>query len=251
MAAPLKYFTGIGSRETSPELLQVARSLARKLVGERGYGLRTGEASGADWAFGAGGLEGFTKLAKTNPNVRLEDLVELYTPLSPSPARIQALHSQLRKVTRTPDIKNKKQLEELLSLLIENHPGNVPRRLSPKTGIPFAATTPKWKYHFRNPLQLLGGGLDKPSDFVLATLADEFYTGGVKRGVKLKPRDPALMGGTGQNLRIAMKKDIPVVVLNKQVAPEKRAKMLPRLMKSNPDIDWEALFNYLAAGYTK
>ena len=45
-----KYYTGIGSRETPEEILEVMRALAKKL-GTKGYTLRTGGAPGADMAF--------------------------------------------------------------------------------------------------------------------------------------------------------------------------------------------------------
>lgn len=48
-----KYYAGVGSRETPPEILQKMRDLAGRLA-QRGYILRSGAADGADSAFEAG-----------------------------------------------------------------------------------------------------------------------------------------------------------------------------------------------------
>lgn len=52
----MKYYTGIGSRQTPGPILQLMEAAARKLAGE-GWILRSGHAQGADRAFevGAGG----------------------------------------------------------------------------------------------------------------------------------------------------------------------------------------------------
>lgn len=47
-----KFYAGVGSRQTPPQVLQVMRALAAKL--EPNYGLRSGGAGGADSAFEAG-----------------------------------------------------------------------------------------------------------------------------------------------------------------------------------------------------
>jgi hypothetical protein len=51
----MNYYTGIGSRQTPPEILSVMTDIARFLA-ETGYVLRSGGASGADTAFESGVL---------------------------------------------------------------------------------------------------------------------------------------------------------------------------------------------------
>ena len=46
----MKYYTGIGSRETPKDIMQLMSKLAYKLASE-GYILRSGAAQGADTAF--------------------------------------------------------------------------------------------------------------------------------------------------------------------------------------------------------
>lgn len=50
------YYTGVGSRETPPEMLETMRKLGAWLA-KRGYVLRSGGADGADAAFEAGALD--------------------------------------------------------------------------------------------------------------------------------------------------------------------------------------------------
>ncbi len=53
MSSPVRYYTGIGSRETPPEALQTMARCARWLA-EHGLVLRSGGAPGADTAFESG-----------------------------------------------------------------------------------------------------------------------------------------------------------------------------------------------------
>lgn len=50
------WYTGIGSRDTPPEVLEQMQSIARQLA-ELGFGLRSGRAEGADAAFQKGATE--------------------------------------------------------------------------------------------------------------------------------------------------------------------------------------------------
>lgn len=50
------WYTGIGSRNTPPEVLEQMQSIARQLA-ELGFGLRSGRATGADAAFQKGATE--------------------------------------------------------------------------------------------------------------------------------------------------------------------------------------------------
>lgn len=51
-----KYYAGIGSRETPPNILKQMEEIALKLS-DKGYILRSGHANGADQAFGRGAKE--------------------------------------------------------------------------------------------------------------------------------------------------------------------------------------------------
>lgn len=51
----MRYYTGIGSRGTPSEILEIMTDIARFLA-ETGYTLRSGGASGADTAFESGVL---------------------------------------------------------------------------------------------------------------------------------------------------------------------------------------------------
>jgi hypothetical protein len=63
----MKYYTGIGSRKTPPQVLILMSKIA-SLMEEKGYILRSGGASGADQAFASG--------------VRNENNMEVYLPWS-------------------------------------------------------------------------------------------------------------------------------------------------------------------------
>lgn len=52
----MKFYAGIGSRQTPPEILELMTKIAVKLR-EQGWTLRSGHATGADWAFEQGARE--------------------------------------------------------------------------------------------------------------------------------------------------------------------------------------------------
>ena len=63
-----KYYSGIGSRNTPPDIKDLMKVIAEKLA-EKGFTLRSGSSPGADIAFEKGALEGGGK-------------IELYLPFS-------------------------------------------------------------------------------------------------------------------------------------------------------------------------
>lgn len=209
-------YTGIGSRELPQRILDIMASLGKKLAG-RGYKLRTGDAPGADRAFAIGAEAG-------RGDKSIQEVLDLFAPLGN--ARI--LPPNIRASRKIPP-KEGAVFDELLKLVEEFHP------LKPKGK--HIARNPKFRYHFRNPLQLMGEGMDKPSDFVLAAVNPRYF----------KTKNTRDLGGTGQNLRIAMAKDIPHIILNPEYPSAKRRAFLSRLTKSNPDVDWEGLFGWLEA----
>lgn len=73
----MKWYTGVGSRETPQDIQDVMTRLALKLAGE-GYCLRSGAAQGADRAFELGWLEWYSRQTPwpDGDNVR----AEIYVP---------------------------------------------------------------------------------------------------------------------------------------------------------------------------
>jgi len=210
-------YTGIGSRQLPRKLLDLMEALGLKLRG-KGYKLRTGDAPGADRAFALGA-------SKDLKPKDLDNFLELYAPLGDQ----RYLPSLLSSARRVPP-REGPVFDELMQLLKQYHP-------STPSGVKLH-THPSFRYHFRNPLQLFGANMDKPSDFVMAAVNPKYF----------KTKDLRDLGGTGQNLRIAKAKDIPTVILNPEYPNAKRMLLLDRLRESNPDLDWEKFFKFLDKG---
>ena len=67
----MRYYTGVGSRETPPEIMTLMTRIAGKLARE-GWTLRSGGADGADWAFEEGWLDWFLNEGDKSQDVRAE-----------------------------------------------------------------------------------------------------------------------------------------------------------------------------------
>ena len=147
----MKYYTGVGSRQTPPNVLRLMTDIARFLC-ETGYILRSGGAPGADFYFEAG-VSGRTKK-------------EIYIPWKD----FNGSGSLKYRVT-----------DEALKLAAKFHPAF--DRLS------YGAR----KLMGRNGYQVLGLGLNTPSDFLICW---------TKNGKET--------GGTAQAIRIARSRYIPV-----------------------------------------
>ena len=112
----LKYFTGIGSRETPARVLDLIRDVSKKLVLD-GYVLRSGGANGADSAFAYGwgdayqennGVQhaeiyipwnGFNSLWDGNKNVKL---VQDRAIIRDAHALLKDIHPAFNKLTKGP-----------------------------------------------------------------------------------------------------------------------------------------------------
>ncbi len=75
----IKYYTGIGSRETPEEVMGAMTEIARKLSG-KGYTLRSGGATGADTAFENGAKYKQIFLPWSPFNSRHEDGIDYIVP---------------------------------------------------------------------------------------------------------------------------------------------------------------------------
>ena len=128
-----KYYAGIGSRRTPPQVLQVMRALANKL--EPTYGLRSGAAPGADSAFESG--------------VRYLANQQIFLPS----------RSFQGRVAGQPGYFDASQLEAFQQAL-----ATVPRY----HGAPHLLSDFAQKLMARNAMQILGPDLRSPSSFVIA-----------------------------------------------------------------------------------
>ena len=147
----MNIYTGIGSRQTPPDVLRQMTRIAANLD-LSGYLLRSGGAAGADSAFEAGVSE--------------QDHMEIYLPWKGFNDN-KSSHYGVSQAA--------------LDMAALYHPawnrcGSAAR-----------------KFHARNCYQMLGESLKGPSDFVLC-----WTPGG------------AVTGGTGQALRIALDRQIPI-----------------------------------------
>lgn len=169
LSAATQTYSGIGSRSTPPEALQCLRDFAARLARE-GYELRSGAAAGADTACEEGcDLAGGAK--------------SIWLPW----AGFQNRRPNPEESTFLPE----PQAFEMAALL---HP-----RWAMLTRGPRAL-------HARNCHQLLGPGLDKPSDFVLCWTAD---------GAQSAAEVNAKTGGTGTAIRLASQRGVPVFNLSR------------------------------------
>lgn len=157
-----RYYAGIGSRETPQPICDLMAQVAEKLEG-KGWILRSGGAAGADSAFEAG---------VSNP-----ERMEIYLPSSYFNGRSSSREGYI-------DASKLDSFPKALKTVDLFHPA--PGRLS---------DFPR-KLMARNAMQVLGGSLEDPSQFVAA------WTVGGK-----------VAGGTGQALRIARHHNILVINL--------------------------------------
>ena len=167
----MKHYTGVGSRETPPEILELMTKVARMLA--RGqWTLRTGGAVGADQAFELGWVHDLQNAGKA--------LAEIYLPWEgyEKHSRDMMFGCNILPCEENPE---KYLIAEEMA----------------------AAVHPNWgackqgarKLHTRNVYQVLGRNLKTPSKFLLA------WTKLTKAG------NPT--GGTATAIRLAESYDIP------------------------------------------
>lgn len=173
----MKYYTGIGSRETPADICRLMTQVAIYLQ-IQGYTLRSGGAQGADAAFERG-----ARGAK-----------EIWLPWP-------SFNSNLSRLFPS------KEAHDLASTL------------HPKWNI---LTPGAKKLHARNMHQILGIDLDTPSEFVVC------WT-----------KDGEASGGTGQALRLAIQRQIPIFNLKKdkeEFSKFLREKFRKRVDKENETV---------------
>jgi hypothetical protein len=154
----MKYYAGIGSRETPREVCLYMTAIAKKLA-SLGYTCNSGGADGADSAFERG--------AVVNR--------QIFLPWDGFNRRTVA---------------NMIKLHGEGSYLVPAFNPDLVRKYHPK---PDALSDAGWKFMSRNSYQVLGKDLNTPVEFVLC------WT-----------KDGKASGGTGQALRIAKDRGIPI-----------------------------------------
>lgn len=169
----MKYYTGIGSRETPAEILALMTKVGQKLASE-GWCLRSGGANGADTAF----EDGWWANRMTKDACYTSNDYECYIPWSGFNGHTLVSHDAK---CINPTGKFASQAEQ------------VAERMHPN----WAACSPAArKLHTRNVFQIMGKDLNTPSKFVIA------YAKTNKQGVP--------QGGTATAMALASKMEIPV-----------------------------------------
>lgn len=177
----MKYYTGVGSRETPEEIQMVMRKTAEKLA-SLGWTLRSGGAKGADSAFELGWLKWYASQTPW-PN---EPLAEIYLP-----------RDNFNKHTRDGNfganilVTDKWKLKTASILASTVHPNWA---AVGDSGFAFDA-------HTRNVFQVIGETFDKPSSMLIA------WTPLTRAGEPI--------GGTATAINLARKYDIEVLNLNR------------------------------------
>lgn len=145
----MKIYTGIGSRETPPEICQVMTKLAAKLEQDN-YILRSGGADGADAAFEAGVHDNKNK--------------EIFLPWQNFNNNKSPLYNY-----------RKEQLDKCRELLSKVCTAEHLNKMSQGA----------YKLHMRNCMQVLGINLDTPTNFIVCWTKDGKATGGTATAIKL------------------------------------------------------------------
>lgn len=141
----MKHYTGIGSRETPKDIMQLMSKLAYRLASE-GYILRSGAAQGADAAF----EEGARNFAFENSvDMSAPLLAQIYIPWD-SFAKPEEYYKDWYKVLDR--MSNKDKAYEIAS---QTHPAWEKCSRGAKA------------LHARNVYQVLGSSLDSPSQFLV------------------------------------------------------------------------------------
>lgn len=177
----MKYYTGIGSRETPSEILALMTKVGQKLASE-GWCLRSGGAEGADTAF----EEGWWANRMTKDVCYTSNDYECYIPWSGFNGHTLVSHDAK---CINPSGKFASQAEQVAARM---HPAWDAVR---QDGTPVLSPAAK-KLHTRNVFQIMGKDLNTPSRFVVA------YAKTDKHGT---PK-----GGTATAIALAKKMEIPV-----------------------------------------
>lgn len=182
----MKYWTGIGSRDTPPDVLQVMRDVGRVLT-DMGWILRSGGAKGADTAFYLGCLD--SSVWETN-------LPRIYLSWN-------GMSNGVDKLYHTPS----KGLYDATKYTLWDRATEIAKGLHgawEKLGRGGIA------HHTRNVFQVLGDDLETKSRFLMCWAPTIGKEGHVK-------------GGTGTAVKLALANDIKVINL---FIPEDYAKVI-------------------------
>jgi len=167
----MKYYTGVGSRETPSDVMKLMTDYAERLYWV-GYTLRSGGADSADMCFESGHDSGRyilqTQLPYLFPRFRdfkAECRKEIYLPWRNFNKRgdEEGIYYSFKD-----DIQ--KQARELVSRI---HPA------------PGALSVGSWKLHMRNCNQVLGQDLKTPSDFLICWTKNGQEVGGTRTAIVL------------------------------------------------------------------
>lgn len=193
----MSYYTGVGSRETPDDILEVMQQLGKKLA-DNHWVLRTGGAKGADQAFELGWVQ------HVQENKQFTK-AEIYLPWD---GYEKHARDAMFGCNILPDLD-----DEFLYLVAESmaeqlHPA---WNVNKEDGSPIVTAGAK-KMHRRNVYQVLGRDLKTPSSMLVA------WTKLTKQG--------APKGGTATAIKLATNHGIPCYNLNKPEDLEKIQKYL-------------------------
>ncbi len=159
-----RYYTGVGSRNTPTEVIEVMKGMAGKLS-KASYTLRSGGAEGADQAFEQGCLDTGGKL-------------DIYLPFNNFKGRTDSSHGcdpngvAYMDATKLP---NYAQAQQILKETLD------PSHFSRLNGFALKA-------HTRNVYQVLGNDLNTPSEVLYCWTKDGAEVGGTATAIKLAKR---------------------------------------------------------------
>lgn len=176
----MKYYAGIGSRQTPDEIQDIMQRLAYKLASQ-GWTLRSGGADGADMAFYRG-LASYTKTVGVENTHHLGEIFLPWEGFNDINSNHASKHYYV--ASQEPDYYKK-----ALGIAEETHPAW--EKLSRGARA----------LHTRNVYQCLGFGLDKPVKFVIC-YAETTKNGSVKGGTRTAVEIAKKNGATIYNLYI-------------------------------------------------
>lgn len=155
----MKYYTGIGSRQTPKDILKLMERIAYKLC-QKGYVLRSGSAGGADTAFENGAKAWGSE---TSDGFNCPVLAQIYIPWK-SFTTYEDYYKDWYY-----NLEHMRYKKEAYQLASETHPAWDKCSVGAKA------------LHARNTFQILGQTLNKPSSFLICW-AQEDKHGNIKGG---------------------------------------------------------------------
>ena len=181
----MKWYTGVGSRETPVEMQEFIKALAAKLAGME-FTLRSGGAKGADQAFELGWLDWYVNQSPwpSGENVR----AEIYTPWDGYEGHDR---DGLFGATKSPKDVHFKVWEQAEQIAAKIHPAWDTKR---EDGTPVLSQGAK-TLHTRNVFQVLGPHLNEPSTMLICWAK--------------RTRNGTIKGGTATAWKLAQEYGVP------------------------------------------